>query len=101
MTADASDPARYFGREVRRARLAARMSLADLGRIIGYHASQSRSTSKQWVGFVEGSTPRELELFGFPPPGHPIWDAALVDATAVAYPGLDVEPWRAALDVAT
>ena len=40
MTADASDPARYFGREVRRARLARRMSLADLGRIIGYHASQ-------------------------------------------------------------
>lgn len=40
MSADASDPARYFGREVRRARLAAQMSLADLGRIIGYHASQ-------------------------------------------------------------
>jgi transcriptional regulator with XRE-family HTH domain len=40
MTNDASDPARYFGREVRRARLAAKMSLADLGRIVGYHASQ-------------------------------------------------------------
>ena len=64
---------------------------------IGYHTSQSRSTSRQWVAFAEGSTPRELELFGFPPPGHPIWDPALVDATAVAYPGLDVEPWRAAL----
>jgi hypothetical protein len=40
MSGDASDPARYFGREVRRARLAARMSLADLGRVVGYHASQ-------------------------------------------------------------
>jgi Domain of unknown function (DUF5753)/Helix-turn-helix domain len=40
MSTDPSDPARYFGREVRRARLAARMSLADLGRIVGYHASQ-------------------------------------------------------------
>src|ERR1700722_11729624 len=40
MSGDASDPARYFGREVRRARLAARMSLADLGRLVGYHASQ-------------------------------------------------------------
>ena len=24
----------------------------------------------------KGRTPRELELFGFPPPGHPIWDAS-------------------------
>ena len=64
---------------------------------IGYHTQQSRATSRQWVAFVEGSTPRELDLFGFPPPGHEIWDAALVDATAIAYPGLDIEPWRAAL----
>jgi transcriptional regulator with XRE-family HTH domain len=40
MSADASDPALYFGREVRRARLAANLSLAELGRVIGYHASQ-------------------------------------------------------------
>lgn len=40
MTGDASDPARYFGREVRRARLAAKMSLAELGQVIGYHPSQ-------------------------------------------------------------
>ena len=40
------------------------------------------------------STPRELELFGFPPPGHPIWDAALLDGTAERYPDLDLTPWR-------
>ena len=40
MSDDASDPARYFGREVRRARLAAGMTLADFGRVVGYHASQ-------------------------------------------------------------
>jgi transcriptional regulator with XRE-family HTH domain len=40
MNGDASDPARYFGREVRRARLAAKMSLAELGQVIGYHPSQ-------------------------------------------------------------
>jgi transcriptional regulator with XRE-family HTH domain len=58
MTADASDPARYFGREVRRARLAARMSLADLGRIIGYHASQvsrvERGTRAVTEKFAQG-----------------------------------------------
>src|ERR1700761_6493290 len=40
MTADKSDPARYFGQEVRRARLAAKMTLADFGRAAGYNPGQ-------------------------------------------------------------
>ena len=36
---------------------------------IGYDQQQSRSTGPDWTKFVEGSTPRQLELFGFPPPG--------------------------------
>ena len=58
MTAEPSDPARYFGREVRRARLATRMSLADLGRVIGYDASQvsrvERGTRAVTEKFAEG-----------------------------------------------
>jgi hypothetical protein len=65
---------------------------------IGFHSIQSRATSQHWVAFVEESTPRELELLGFPPPGHPIWDADLIEATAAAYPKLDLAPWRSALD---
>jgi hypothetical protein len=64
---------------------------------IGYNSYQSKSTSLDWVKFAEGCTPRELELFGFPPPGHAVWDAALLDATAERYPGLDLTPWRDAL----
>jgi hypothetical protein len=64
---------------------------------VGYHSVQSNATHPGWVQFVERSTPRELELFGFPPPGHAVWTAALVDATALRYPGLDLEPWRRAL----
>jgi hypothetical protein len=64
---------------------------------IGYHTQQSRSTSPHWVAFVEGSTPRELELFGFPPPGHAIWTDAVLDATAERYPKLDLTPWRDAV----
>lgn len=64
---------------------------------VGYHSVQSNATHPSWVQFVEGSTPRELELFGFPPPGHPVWTDALVDATTEKYPKLDVEPWRRAL----
>ena len=65
---------------------------------VGYHSWQSRATDPAWVVFVEGSTPRELELFGFPPPGHPVWDAALLDATGARYPGLDLRPWRSAYE---
>ena len=64
---------------------------------IGYHTQQSNSTSPAWVTFAEGSTPRDLELFGWPPPGHAIWDEALLDETADRYPDLDLGPWRAAL----
>jgi hypothetical protein len=64
---------------------------------IGYDQQQSRSTGSAWTSFVEGSTPRQLELFGFPPPGHPIWSEPLLDQTARRYPALDLGPWRKAL----
>lgn len=64
---------------------------------IGYHAWQSEANDPDWVTFVESCTPRELALLGFPPPGHPVWDAALLDATARRYPSLDLRPWREAL----
>ena len=40
MNGDASNPALHFGREVQRARMAAGLTLAELGRVIGYHKSQ-------------------------------------------------------------
>jgi hypothetical protein len=64
---------------------------------VGYHVAQSRSADPAWDRFVVGSTPRQLELLGFPPPGHPIWDAEFIDATAERYPNLDLRPWRDAL----
>jgi len=45
---------------------------------IGYDLAQSKSTGAAWTTFAEGSTPRELALFGFPEPGHPIWNDALL-----------------------
>ena len=65
---------------------------------IGYHTMQSNATSPHWTRFVESSTPRELALFGFPPPGHPIWSVSLIEATQQLYPKLDLDPWRSALD---
>jgi hypothetical protein len=65
---------------------------------IAYDQAQSRSTGPEWTTFVEHSTPRELELFGFPPPGHPIWSRTLIQETAKRYPKLDLDPWRAGLE---
>jgi hypothetical protein len=61
---------------------------------VGYHAPQSNSTSHETTVFIEGSTPRELALIGFPEPGHRIWDDEMLAATAERYPGLDLTPWR-------
>ncbi len=61
---------------------------------IGYDTQQSRSTGEPWTHFVERSTPRELALFGFPEPGHPIWSESVLAETARRYPKLDLTPWR-------
>ena len=38
--------------------------------------------------------PRQLELFGFPPPGHPYWTDETMTGMAQRYPGLDLALWR-------
>jgi hypothetical protein len=45
-----------------------------------------------WYTFAQRATPRQLALFGFPPPGHPYWTEATVAGTAQRYPGLDMTP---------
>jgi hypothetical protein len=68
---------------------------------IGYDQAQSVSTGPAWIGFAEGASPRELALFGFPLPGHPIWTEELLAQLALRYPRLDLEPWREGLPPAT
>lgn len=58
------------------------------------HAWADRSHHPHWYAFVEQATPRQLELFGFPPPGHPYWTAETLTGVAQRYPGLDLGPWR-------
>jgi Phytanoyl-CoA dioxygenase (PhyH) len=48
--------------------------------------------------FAAGKSPEQLALFGVPLPGHAYWNRMTVDTMAAMYPGLDVSPWRAALD---
>jgi hypothetical protein len=58
------------------------------------HAWADRSHDPGWYRFVERANPRQLELFGFPPPGHPYWTADTLAGVALRYPGLDLSPWR-------
>ncbi len=47
------------------------------------------------------ATPRELNLFGVPLPGHEYWDAQTVRDVGLRYPGMDMTPYRDACGGAT
>jgi hypothetical protein len=52
------------------------------------------AVQEDWSTFVERATPRQLQAFGFPPPGHPYWTPETMAGMALRYPGLDLTPWR-------
>ena len=64
---------------------------------VGFHTWQPNSTKRAWQKMIAARTPEELEVIGFPPPGHEFWDEEMIEQTALRYPGLDVLPWRDAL----
>jgi hypothetical protein len=35
-----------------------------------------------------------LALFGWPQPGHPVWNERLIKQTQERYPALNLDPWR-------
>lgn len=49
-----------------------------------------------WQRFVERCGPRQLALFGFPPPGHRYWTETTLTGVAARYPGLDMSAWWSA-----
>jgi len=65
---------------------------------VGFDSFQQHSNSGQWSKFAASCTPEELALFGAPMPGHPYWTSELVDALEARYQGINVSPWREALD---
>src|SRR5213594_950181 len=44
--------------------------------------------------FLERATPRQRELLGFPPPGHPYWNEETLAGVAARYPAMDMTPYR-------
>lgn len=61
------------------------------------HAWADRSHNPHWYRFVEQASPRQLELFGFPPPGHDYWTSETLTGVGQRYPGLDMSPWLSAV----
>lgn len=59
------------------------------------HAWADRSHEAAWYHFVSRAALRQLELFGFPPPGHPYWTPDTLAGVAQRYPELDLTPWQA------
>lgn len=53
-----------------------------------------RSHEPVWYRFVDRASPRQLELFGFPPPGHPFWTRETLAGMGLRYPNLDLSPWH-------
>jgi len=86
--------AKYTGAARYTIHLAYRPARAEWGQRMPW---VNRSHDLEWYRFAHRATPRQLALFGFPPPGHPYWTEATLAGTAQRYPGLNMTPWRQAL----
>jgi hypothetical protein len=57
------------------------------------------ATTKDWTDAMVRMTPRQRDLFGFPPPGDPYWNAQTISDVALRYPGMDMSPYAEAAGV--
>ncbi|MER8003314.1 hypothetical protein [Streptomyces sp. NPDC095613] len=51
------------------------------------------AVDKEWYRFVSRASPRQLQVFGFPPPGHPYWIPQTLAGMSLRYPDLDLSAW--------
>jgi phytanoyl-CoA dioxygenase PhyH len=68
-----------------------RPSGLEWGQRVGW---ATKSFSKEWVDFVGRATPHQLEVLGFPAPGHRYWTPETLAGMALRYPELDLSPWQ-------
>src|SRR4051794_30017274 len=57
------------------------------------HSWQQHANTDRWHAFVRRASPRQLALFGWPPPKHPYWTDETITGTQQRYPDLDLTPW--------
>ena len=60
----------------------------------GYHQWSQMGERPELERFIERTTPRQREVLGFPPPGHPYWNAETLAGVALRYPKMDLAAYR-------
>ncbi|MER7794703.1 hypothetical protein [Streptomyces sp. NPDC097640] len=55
------------------------------------------AVQEEWYSFVSRASPRQLQAFGFPPPGHPYWTPQTLAGMSLRYPDLDLSAWADAV----
>lgn len=79
----------------RRARFALLVDYEAWGpRWTGRTGWADQSLSPHWTELIERATPRERELFGFPPVGDPYWDDQTLADVHCRYPSMDLAPYE-------
>ena len=61
----------------------------------GKLAWPDRTLNPGWKEAMVNMTPRQRDLFGWPPPGDPYWNAQTLRDVALRYPGIDLAPYGA------
>jgi hypothetical protein len=56
--------------------------------------SWPRDAPQRWAKLIPQCSVRERDLFGFPRPGDPYWDAQTLADVAARYPGIDLTPYE-------
>lgn len=59
----------------------------------GKLAWPDRALNPGWKEAIVKMTPRQRDLFGWPPAGHPYWNAQTLSDVALRYPGIDLRPY--------
>ncbi len=62
----------------------------------GKLAWPDRAEYDGWKEAMVRMTPRQRDLFGWPPAGDPYWNAQTLSDVALRYPGIDLSPYGAA-----
>ena len=83
----------------RRARFSLLADYQVRGTTWGGKMAWPKQSPERWAKFIPQCSVRERDLFGFPRPGDAYWTVETLAGVAARYPGIDLEPYRAAASV--
>jgi hypothetical protein len=66
----------------------------------GKMAWPDHANNPGWKEAMTWMTPRQRDLFGFPPPGDPYWNAQTLSDVQMRYPDMDMSPYAEGVEAA-